>query len=82
MANYRLFFLLLRVRSHCVNTATIQPLVTVVMMFTKMSIIVYAPSTIRRIDARDRCPIYYIVSIWINMPISYENKKVTKRTKN
>jgi len=43
LANIAYFFLLLRVRSQCVNKATIQPLMTVVVMWTRASTIWYAP---------------------------------------
>lgn len=50
----RVTYLSLRLRSQCANKATIQPLIAVAMIWTKMSFITYAPPLYVKIDARDR----------------------------
>ena len=50
----------LRVRSQCANKATIQPLVAVAMMCTKISNNIYAPpSLVILTPEKRRRPIYY-----------------------
>ena len=54
--------LLLRCRSQCVNKATRQPLLTVVMMFTSISNIIVCTSSLRQFRRlRDRRLHYYII---------------------
>lgn len=50
----KIAYLSLRLRSQCVNKATMQPLITVAMIWTKMSFMAYAPPLYVKLDARDR----------------------------
>ena len=66
-------YLSLRLRNQCANSATIQPLMTVVVMWTKISVI-FSTSSLRQLDAweiGDSIIISFVNSQAYALPISW-----------